>query len=585
MSKSSETIAVQPLAPQVLAGSFAMRVVSGRVRILGCDLSADAGWHTVHSPAGGLIAALQTSSAVSRGARVLMRRAEAEASVGGSVHTRTKRPRSEEDVEEDGSEPGLRSSPAVDADSLEARLGIRRLEAPDRPLRLGALVPPSWETTIDALVQVLAPATSAAVSATSPVVVLCGARNVGKSSFARLLLNRALSEGATGVRFLESDLGQPEFTPAGLVSLHNVSEPCLGPPHTHLRTPYACRFVGDASPAEQPAQYVACVAALVAEHRATEDSPPLVVNTCGWVSGLGGMLLADIVAAVSPTHLVYLEAANSTGPPPPPPPAAALDAAPGAQIIRLPGLPPISSLSGMAVAPSPELHAEAEAVEAGGDGGGEGGEGDAGGEGAVDGDANRATWKSPAAPQSQESRSLQLLAYLGALPAGTRRLPGDLLGYAQPRWQSVIGTLLAAPPLAVSLSSLLDVVPRGHSRENLARALNASIVGLIRQRSAAGGAVGAPGWASHDCVGLALVRSVDVASGTLFLSTPVPHDQLTGVKIIARASLDLPLALLQPTALTPASPYLAADALKGGSAGGKQMKSRNNLLRGARRGV
>ena len=76
-----------------------------------------------------------------------------------------------------------------------------------------------------------------------------------------------------------------------------------------------------------------------------------------------------------------------------------------------------------------------------------------------------------------------------------------------------------------------------------------------------------------------------MTSGTLFLSTPVPHDQLTGVRILARASLDLPLALLQPTALTPASPYLAADALKVGSAGGKQMRSRNNLLRGARRGV
>ena len=238
MATSSEaTIAVPPLAPQVLSGSFALRVVSGRVRILGCDLSADAGWHTVHSPAGGLVAALQTASAVSRGARVLMRRAEAEASVAGSARTRAKRPRldpsatvveghgSDEDVEEDGSEPGLRSSPAVDADTVEARLGIRRLEAPDRPLRLGALVPPAWETAIDALVQVLASAASAAASAASPVVVLCGARNVGKSSFARLLLNRALSEGAPGVRFLESDLGQPEFTPAGLVVCARRLEP------------------------------------------------------------------------------------------------------------------------------------------------------------------------------------------------------------------------------------------------------------------------------------------------------------------------------------------------------------------------
>ena len=36
--------------------------------------------------------------------------------------------------------------------------------------------------------------------------------------------------------------------------------------------------------------------------------------------------------------------------------------------------------------------------------------------------------------------------------------------------------------------------------------------------------------------------------------------------------LDVPLALLMPTSLTPASPFLAADKLT--AAGGKRMKSR-----------
>ena len=85
------------------------------------------------------------------------------------------------------------------------------------------------------------------------------------------------------------------------------------------------------------------------------------------------------------------------------------------------------------------------------------------------------------------------------------------------------------------------------------------------------------GWADHECVGLALVRSVDAASGTLFLSTPVEHAQLAGVNVLARCALEVPLALLQPTALTSASPYLAADVLTAVGAGGKQMRSRNNL--------
>ena len=89
------------------------------------------------------------------------------------------------------------------------------------------------------------------------------------------------------------------------------------------------------------------------------------------------------------------------------------------------------------------------------------------------------------------------------------------------------------------------------------------------------------GWAAYECLGLALVRSVDEGSGMLFLSTPVPHADLARVRVLARAALDPPLALLQPTTLTAASPYLAADALTAHGAGGKQMRSRNNLLRGA----
>ena len=62
-------------APLAFIGSVELRVVSGRVRILGAEFTADSSWHTVHSPAGGFTACLQTPSAISGTARVAMRRA------------------------------------------------------------------------------------------------------------------------------------------------------------------------------------------------------------------------------------------------------------------------------------------------------------------------------------------------------------------------------------------------------------------------------------------------------------------------------------------------------------------------------
>ena len=46
-----------------------------------------------------------------------------------------------------------------------------------------------------------------------------------------------------------------------------------------------------------------------------------------------------------------------------------------------------------------------------------------------------------------------------------------------------------------------------------------------------------------------------------------------------RAALEVPLALFQPTALTGASTFLVADALKVAGTGGERMKSRNNIGR------
>ena len=73
------------------------------------------------------------------------------------------------------------------------------------------------------------------------------------------------------------------------------------------------------------------------------------------------------------------------------------------------------------------------------------------------------------------------------------------------------------------------------------------------------------------------MRCVDEERGLLYLATPEPPERLLRVDVLLRGALELPLALLLPTTLTAASPYLTTDALKG--AGAAAQKSRNNLAR------
>lgn len=142
-------------------------------------------------------------------------------------------------------------------------------------------------------------------------LLLCAGAGAGN-----VLLSR---HGA--VMHLESDVGQPEFTPAGLLSLSLVTKPLLGPPHTHIRTPYppsllplhlppifhaficpseakgdkecACRvkavFYGDVSPEEDPVLYRRCCSELsesFSEQQVAGAKVPLIINTCGWIKGV-----------------------------------------------------------------------------------------------------------------------------------------------------------------------------------------------------------------------------------------------------------------------------------------------------------
>ncbi|CAO3592726.1 unnamed protein product [Absidia cylindrospora] len=130
------------------------------------------------------------------------------------------------------------------------------------------------------------------------------------------------------VAYLETDVGQTEFTPTGLVSLHVVETPVLGPSFTHPHL--KCRqsfFIGTTSARMDPQYYQECIKQLLSKYRqeseewtkiAHQDQDgsflmPLVVNTHGWTSGLGYDILLSLMENAKPTHVFGLMSVAGSG--------------------------------------------------------------------------------------------------------------------------------------------------------------------------------------------------------------------------------------------------------------------------------
>ncbi|KAJ3090066.1 Polynucleotide 5'-hydroxyl-kinase grc3 [Quaeritorhiza haematococci] len=196
-------------------------------------------------------------------------------------------------------------------------------------------IPPSWRDFVDRhILQKLSPTIRNDSDLLPPqngnlppVYCFVGSRNTGKSTFSRFVTNSLLNRYRK-VAFLECDMGQCEFTPPGMVSLHIVSNPILGPPFTHLllgisdfspnqNSSYTVRshYLGATSPRQDPNTYLRSIRDLydtyrqiVNENGSVDEPIPLVINTPGWIKGMGFDLLSHFLDYVRPTIVACLEA-------------------------------------------------------------------------------------------------------------------------------------------------------------------------------------------------------------------------------------------------------------------------------------
>ncbi|KAG2183652.1 hypothetical protein INT43_006660 [Umbelopsis isabellina] len=182
-------------------------------------------------------------------------------------------------------------------------------------------LPPSWNSGVNQFIS------SSQTNEDAQIALICGSKRMGKSTFSRYLVNRLLEKHGK-VAFLEADVGQPEFGVQGIISLHVLVKPLLGPPfaNSHLQAKRSF-FIGSTSPRDDPDHYMACLMQLLQEWRkeygveanqanlnsSTDVSPvPLVINTHGWIKGLGYDLLIDLIHAASPNMIFAFQSTVTT---------------------------------------------------------------------------------------------------------------------------------------------------------------------------------------------------------------------------------------------------------------------------------
>lgn len=337
------------------------------------------------------------------------------------------------------------------------------------------------------------------------VILVCGSKNVGKSTFIRTLINTLLNHTGS-VDYLEGDLGQTEFTPAGCLCLANVTEPLLGPPFTHQTHPEHMIHFGHTSCETDLERYLESLKTLW-RRRSPSRETTVVINTMGWVKGFGFQLLVDMIRFFPVSHVVQLSHSGVTQCPSMTPEF--LRTAHGHQTHP----PAVTALDEFSESHSPPKSYTHVIVQS-----------------EFQGAGRQGTAKHQ---RTNELRELSLLAYLSQLQSpdpGPIRPLHTLTPYQVPQSAVALGVIHC------------EVVP-----SHMFYAANASLVALCclgEKVSSKGGPVLLSQAPICPCVGFGVLRGIDMARGLYFLLTPVDPSILRNVNCLLLGAISLPSCIL-----------------------------------------
>ncbi|XP_030531197.2 polynucleotide 5'-hydroxyl-kinase NOL9 [Rhodamnia argentea] len=344
------------------------------------------------------------------------------------------------------------------------------------------------------------------VASSPPVALICGAKNCGKTTLSRHLLN-VLLQRYKRVAYLDTDVGQPEFTPPGFLSLTIVDK--LTPDLTIpcLKTPERCFFFGDISAKRDPAAYLKCIFALSdylrEEHQGLnrgEDPAvvglPLVINTPGWVKGVGYDVLVKTLKYIAPTHVVKINIS-----------------------VESKNLPPGYFWL------DEDCDETVHLIEI---------------KSARQDSFNRSVLTQK---DARLLRDMRITAYFRqCFPSSSNITKIKELAHA----------LASHPPYEVPVSAIK--IKHLHCQvpsTEVFYSLNASIIGLAISSNKPDDV--------PSCVGLGIVRGIDLLKGSIYVITPVPLKMLVKVDLFLQGFIQIPTSLLQAQGCV--SPYMSTDVL------------------------
>ena len=178
-------------------------------------------------------------------------------------------------------------------------------------------------TTVDAALQdLVSRAEASSAKGHAFIALVCGAKGTGKSTSLRRVMRQYLGASKGGKArscfYLDTDVGQCEFTPSGMLSLHLVKEQEALLSVTdwdeseewYYRQPQHAQYLGDSTAKLHPNVYIEHIKSLEKVFRALSKSAPgspLLINTHGWGQGMGSLLVQGIADIFDPDVILNIK--------------------------------------------------------------------------------------------------------------------------------------------------------------------------------------------------------------------------------------------------------------------------------------
>jgi len=431
-------------------------------------------------------------------------------------------------------------------------------------------------------------------------ILICGAKGVGKSTLLRYATNRILSLQQP-VAILDLDCGQAELSPPGMLTLTIISKPLLSDPPVHMVCGGSCDhygsrsnnadedcikheaayFFGDITSKADPDTYIQMASQLMRRYNQLQVKQkhgsaniPLLVNTDGWVKGLGYEILSAIIGVVNLGHIIQINGNTK---------AKTFDMSPSnsGSLIHV-----IQSFDESSLPALDDDNRSCRSTD------------------------SRNSSTGPLLASSSDHRIHRLCSYfLGGYDKMINlrsRIPGnehEMISFHKEKGlcdpSNIIGlTLASMRPYAVPfqsvnlyppsglLDNITEIRPLAGMRGDLAsndviECLNGSIVGLCTKQDT----FDAPFMSCSDgsgvptlnCIGLGIVRSVDHSRKLFFVLTPVHPQLLANVTSLVGGNISLPLECAYRGVHADSFPFMSCShTLTNSTLGMGAMKSRNN---------